>query len=95
MIDATLNNIVALRGALIYAAPLQDAGSRQEDLQLHTLKQIRLKIPNVTPEIIEFCKEFAKDYGYVFEHEATYEKMCLVNNAVYISKYAWAEKKID
>lgn len=25
--------------------------------------------------------------GYQFEHEATYEKMCLVNNAVYIARY--------
>ena len=31
--------------------------------------------------------KFAKDYGYTFEHEATYEKMCLVNDAVYIAKY--------
>ena len=26
-------------------------------------------------------------YGYIFEHEATYDRMCLVNNAVYIAKY--------
>ncbi len=25
-------------------------------------------------------------YGYTFEHEATYDKMCLVNDAVYIAK---------
>ena len=30
--------------------------------------------------------EFGKKYGYEFEHEATYKKMCLVNNAVYIAK---------
>ena len=34
-----------------------------------------------------FCKAFAKKYGYVFKHEATYEKFCLVNDAVYIAKY--------
>ena len=26
-------------------------------------------------------------YGYNFEHEATYERMCLVNDAVYIARY--------
>jgi hypothetical protein len=30
--------------------------------------------------------DYGKEYGYTFEHEATYEKMCLVNNAVYIAK---------
>lgn len=85
------NNIVALRGAL-FMRTLQDAVQARGFTVAH-IKTDSIKIPNVTPEIIEFCKKFAKDYGYVFEHEATYEKMCLVNNAVYISKYAWAEKK--
>ena len=31
--------------------------------------------------------DYGKEFGYTFEHEATYEKMCLVNNAVYIAKY--------
>jgi hypothetical protein len=32
--------------------------------------------------------DFGKKYGYEFEHEATYDKMCLVNKAVYIARYA-------
>ena len=28
-----------------------------------------------------------KRQGYTFEHEATYDRMCLVNDAVYIAKY--------
>ena len=31
--------------------------------------------------------DFGKRYGYTFEHEATYDRMCLVNDAVYIAKY--------
>lgn len=31
--------------------------------------------------------EYGKLYGYNFEHEATYDRMCLVNDAVYIAKY--------
>jgi hypothetical protein len=38
--------------------------------------------------MIKFVHDFGKRYGYVFEHEATYDRICLVNNAVYIAKYA-------
>ena len=36
--------------------------------------------------------KFAEKYGYTFEHEATYEKMCLVNDAVYIARYLDADQ---
>jgi hypothetical protein len=51
------------------------------------IKTDSIKIPDATPEIIQFVMDYGKMYGYTFEHEATYEKMCLVNNAVYIAKY--------
>ena len=56
------------------------------------IKTDSIKIPDATPEIIEFVMEYGKKYGYTFEHEATYDRMCLVNDAVYIAKYATAEK---
>ena len=31
--------------------------------------------------------DYGEKYGYTFEHEDTYDRMCLVNNAVYIAKY--------
>jgi DNA polymerase elongation subunit (family B) len=86
-----VNNIVALRGAL-FMRTLQDEVQARGFTVAH-IKTDSIKIPEGTPEIIQFCKEFAAKYDYVFEHEATYEKMCLVNNAVYIAKYEWAEKK--
>ena len=55
------------------------------------IKTDSIKIPDATPEIIEFVMEFGKKYGYTFEHEATYDRMCLVNNAVYIAKYSTKE----
>ena len=79
------NNIVALRGAL-FMKTLQDEVQSRGFTVCH-IKTDSIKIPNATPEIIEFCMDFAKQYGYTFEHEATYEKMCLVNDAVYIAKY--------
>ena len=51
------------------------------------IKTDSIKIPNATPEIIQFVMNFGKRYGYTFEHEATYDRMCLVNDAVYIAKY--------
>ena len=32
--------------------------------------------------------DFAAKYGYIFEHEATYEKICIVNGSTYIAKYS-------
>ena len=52
------------------------------------IKTDSIKIPEATPEIIDFVMAFGRRYGYTFEHEATYEKMCLVNDAVYVAKYA-------
>ena len=83
------NNIVALRGAL-FMRTLQDE-VQQRGFTVAHIKTDSIKIPDATPEIIDFCMDFAKKYGYTFEHEATYEKMCLVNNAVYIAKYLDAD----
>lgn len=80
-----VNNIIALRGAL-FMKTLQDEVQKRGFKVAH-VKTDSIKIPDATPEIIEFIMEFAKQYGYEFEHEATYERMCLVNDAVYIAKY--------
>lgn len=85
-----VNNIVALRGAL-FMRTLQDEVVARGFKVAH-IKTDSIKIPNATPEIIQFCLEFAKKYGYTFEHEGTYDRMCLVNDAVYIAKYATEEK---
>ena len=80
------NNIIALRGAL-FMKTLQDEVQKRGYVVAH-IKTDSIKIPDATPEIIQFVMDFGKEYGYIFEHEATYEKMCLVNNAVYIAKYS-------
>lgn len=79
------NNIVALRGAL-FMKTLQDEVVARGFKVAH-IKTDSIKIPDATPEIIQFCMDFAKQYGYTFEHEATYDRICLVNDAVYIAKY--------
>lgn len=85
------NNIVALRGAL-FMKTLQDEVQARGFTVAH-IKTDSIKIPDATPEIIQFCMDFAKKYGYEFEHEATYDRMCLVNDAVYIAKYAGPDGK--
>lgn len=84
------NNIVALRGSL-FMRTLQEEVVKRGFMVAH-IKTDSMKIPNATPEIIQFCMEFARKYGYEFEHEATYTKMCLVNGSTYIAKYATAEQ---
>ena len=80
-----IDNIVAKRGAL-FMIDLKYAVEARGFTVAH-IKTDSIKIPNATKEIIDFVMEFGKKYGYEFEHEATYKKMCLVNNAVYIAKY--------
>lgn len=80
------DNIVAKRGAL-FMINLKHQVQKRGFTVAH-IKTDSIKIPDATPEIIQFVMEYGKMYGYTFEHEATYEKMCLVNDAVYIAKYA-------
>jgi hypothetical protein len=78
------DNIVAKRGALfmiLLKKAVQDKG-----FQVVHIKTDSIKIPGATPEIIDYVIQIGKDYGYDFEHETTYEKMCLVNDAVYVAK---------
>ena len=85
-----VDNIVAKRGAL-FMIDLKHFVQEKGFVVAH-IKTDSIKIPNATPEIIEEVMQFGKKYGYNFEHEATYSKMCLVNGAVYAAKYGWAEK---
>lgn len=81
-----VDNIVAKRGAL-FMIDLKHAVQEKGWTVAH-IKTDSIKIPDATPEMIDFVVEFGKKYGYDFEHEATYDKMCLVNKSTYIAKYA-------
>ena len=81
-----VNNIVALRGAL-FMVTLKHEIIKRGFTPFH-FKTDSVKIANATPEIIQFCMEFARKYGYEFEHEATYSKICIVNGSTYIAKYS-------
>lgn len=79
-----VDNIVAKRGAL-FMIDLKHEVQKRGFTVAH-IKTDSIKIPNATKEIIDFVMDFGNLYGYTFEHEETYERMCLVNNAVYIAR---------
>lgn len=80
------DNIVAKRGALFMINLKHEVQSR--GYVVAHIKTDSIKIPDADLNIIGFVTEYGKKYGYNFEHEATYDRMCLVNDAVYIAKYA-------
>lgn len=79
-----VDNIVAKRGAL-FMIDLKHF-VQEHGFKVAHIKTDSIKIPNATPEIIEAVQNFAKKYGYDMEHEATYDKLGLVNDAVYVAK---------
>jgi energy-coupling factor transporter ATP-binding protein EcfA2 len=84
-----IDNIVAKRGAL-FMIDLKYA-VRERGFKVVHIKTDSIKIPEATGEIIDFVFDFGKKYGYIFEHEATFSKFCLVNDAVYIARYSGKE----
>lgn len=78
------DNIVAKRGALFMIDLKEFVESN--GFEVAHIKTDSIKIPNATPEIIAKVTEFGAKYGYEFEHEATYDAFCLVNDAVYIAR---------
>ena len=85
------DNIVAKRGALFMVNlkhMVQDLG-----YQVVHIKTDSIKIPNADQKIIDLVTEYGREYGYEFQHEATYSQFCLVNDAVYIAKVGWAMKE--
>ena len=85
-----IDNIVAKRGAL-FMINLKHEVQKKGFVVAH-IKTDSIKIPDATPEIIQFVIDYGKQYGYTFEHEDTYDKFCLVNDAVYIARYKEAHK---
>jgi energy-coupling factor transporter ATP-binding protein EcfA2 len=80
------DNIVAKRGALYMIDLKHDL--KANDISVVHIKTDSVKIPDATSNAITFVTEHGARYGYDFEHELTYDKLCLVNDAVYIARKA-------
>lgn len=81
-----VDNIIAKRGAL-FMIDLKEAVEAAGYHVVH-IKTDSIKIDNPDDKVRNIIFEMGKKYGYTFAVESKYEKMCLVNNAVYIA-YGW------
>lgn len=77
------DNFIAKRGALFMTVLKNEVQKR--GFKVAHIKTDSIKIPDATPEIKQFVIDFAKEYGYSFETEDEFDKMCLVNDAVFIA----------
>lgn len=78
------NNVVALRGAL-FMKTLQDEVEAM-GFKVVAVKTDSIKIVEPTPDIIEYCMEFALQYGYEFEIDDEFDRICQINDADYIAR---------
>lgn len=79
-----VDNIVAKRGSLFMldlVTAVEEAG-----YTVFHVKTDSLKVKDPDKWIADFIYMFGKRYGYTFEVEHDFEKVCLVNDAVYIGK---------
>lgn len=81
-----IDNIVAKRGALFMTLLTREVQKR--GYTVAHIKTDSIKIPNANEKIIQFVMDFGKEYGYTFETEANFDRFALVNDAVYVAKYA-------
>lgn len=78
-----VDNWVAKRGALFIETLRLDV-TKLGGKVVH-IKTDSIKVEDPTPEITNYILDFGKQWGYTFEVEDIYEKMCLVNDAVYVA----------
>ena len=78
------DNWVAKRGALMMITLKNEVLKR--GFKVIHCKTDSIKVVNPSEEISAFIFDFGQKYGYTFEIEAKYERICLVNDAVYIAK---------
>ena len=79
------DNWVAKRGALFMIDLMLEVKKR--GYRVIHVKTDSIKIENPDEAIFQFVYDYGKKFGYTFEVEHKFEKICLVNNAVYICKY--------
>ena len=80
------NNIVALRGAL-FMITLRDEIIKMGYRPI-SIKTDSIKIVDADEKVISFAQNLARKYGYEFEIEDIFEKICLVNDSTFIAKCA-------
>lgn len=82
--ERNVDNIVAKRGAL-FMVDLAKEVMKLGYTVVH-IKTDSIKVANCDEKIANFIMEYGEKYGYSFEHENTYEKLCIVDKANYVAK---------
>lgn len=77
-----VNNIVALRGAL-FMAMLEEEVEEKGYKVIH-IKTDSIKIADPDNDILDYVEKRGREYGYTFETEAIWDRLCLVNKSVFI-----------
>lgn len=78
------DNIVAKRGALFMINLCNEVIDKGGKV-VH-IKTDSIKVENLTDELDDFICAYGALYGYSFETEHVFDRLCLVNNAVFIGK---------
>lgn len=81
-----VDNWVAKRGALFMIDLMLEVKKRGYKV-IH-VKTDSIKIANPDEVIYQFVYDYGKKFGYTFEIEHKFDRICLVNDAVYICKYS-------
>ena len=88
--DRNKDNKVAKRGAL-FMIKLKHEVQRRGYTVVH-IKTDSIKIADADQSIIDFVTDMGKRYGYDFEHEATYDKLCIINKSTYAAHCVFGEE---
>ena len=80
-----VDNWVAKRGALFMIDLMLEV--KKLGYKVIHVKTDSIKIANPDEKIYQFVYDYGKKYGYTFEIEHKFDRICLVNDAVYICKY--------
>lgn len=82
--DRNIDNVVAKRGAL-FMCQLKNKVIAAGGHVIHC-KTDSIKVVKPTKDVLDLIHAEGEKYGYKFETEAEYEKICLVNKAVYVAR---------
>ena len=80
-----VDNIVAKRGALFMSMLQIEVEKMQPGVTIH-VKTDSIKLKDPRQDVIDYVMKRGEEFGYYFEVESKYERICLVNDAVYIAK---------
>jgi hypothetical protein len=83
--ERNVDNIVAKRGALFMVDLLEKVTKEWGGEVIH-IKTDSIKVVNPSPELSDKIIAYGKEWGYDFEIESKYDRICLIDKAQYIAK---------